>query len=274
MPELPDLEVIREYLTPRLVGVVISEVDVRRPLVLRNLLGDDPVDHLVGRQFSQIQRRGKFIILSLDSGVALVIHPMLAGRILYAASSSRHRVRDALVVRLEDGSELRYHDARDMGKVYLTRDLSLVPNLATLGPEATDPDLTLAVFRRRLRTHRSEIKTVLTNQTFVAGIGNAYADEICWRAGLYPFRRRASLTPAEVAALYRAVRSVLSEAVATLSSRQAEATVGELRDFLAVHGRAGQPCPRCGTAISEVKRARRATHFCRNCQPGLLVGGR
>jgi len=178
------------------------------------------------------------------------------------------------VLSLEDSSELCYHDAKDMGKVYLTRDLSQVPDLITLGPEATSPDLTLDEFRGRLRAYHGEIKRVLTTQTFVAGIGNAYADEICWRARLYPFRRRASLTADEVAALYAALRGVLAEAIELLSGRQDEAVAGEIRDFLAVHGRAGQPCPRCGTAISEVKRARRATHFCRNCQPGLLVGGR
>jgi formamidopyrimidine-DNA glycosylase len=274
MPELPDLEIIRDYLAPRVVGLTIAGAQVRRPLVMRNLLGDDPVDHLIGRTFSGVGRKGKFLLFSLDDGVTLVIHPMLAGRIRHGPPSPRHRARDALVLLLGDGSELRYHDAKDMGKVYLTDDLSRVPDLTTLGPEATSPDLTLEEFRARLREYHGEIKRILTTQTFVAGIGNAYADEICWRARLYPFRRRASLTPDEVAELYAALRAVLAEAIELLSNRQEEAIAGELRDFLAVHGRPGQPCPRCGTAISEVKRTRRATHFCRNCQPGLLVGGR
>lgn len=274
MPELPELEVLREYLSPRLVGASIVSAEVRRPLVLRNLLGGNAADHLIGAEFSGIERRGKFLLFTLSSGVTLVIHPMLAGRIRHSAPQPRHRVRDALVLRLDDNTELCYYDAKDMGKVYLTRDLSQVPNLARLGPEATDPSLTLEEFRRRLQAHRSEIKTVLTTQSFVAGIGNAYADEICWRAGLYPFRRRASLTPDEIATLHQAVRAVLTEAIETLSSCQDGVVDVEKREFLAVHGRAGQPCPRCGTAISEVKRARRATHFCRNCQPGLLVGGR
>jgi formamidopyrimidine-DNA glycosylase len=274
MPELPDLEVIRDYLAPRVVGVTIAAAQVRRPLVMRNLLGGDPADHLIGRTVTAVKRRGKFLLFSLDNGVTLVIHPMLAGRIRHGTPSPRHRVRDALVLRLGDGSELRYHDAKDMGKVYLTADLGQVPDLITLGPDATSPDLTLEEFRGRLRAYHGEIKRILTTQTFVAGIGNAYADEICWRARLYPFRRRASLTPDEVHELYTALRAVLAEAVELLSNRQEEAVAGELRDFLAVHGRAGQPCPHCGTAISEVRRARRATHFCRNCQPGLLVGGR
>jgi formamidopyrimidine-DNA glycosylase len=160
-----------------------------------------------------------------------------------------------------------------MGKVYLAADLSRVPAYDRQGPEATDPGLTLDAFRERLRRRRAEIKDVLTSQTFLAGIGSAYADEICWRAGLYPFRRRRSLSDEEVARLYEAVRTVLREATAALRERVGEAIDVEVRDFLAVHGKAGQPCPRCGNPIREVKRGRRPTHFCRACQPGLMVGG-
>lgn len=274
MPELPDLEVIREFLASRIVGVPIVSAQVRRPIVVRNLLSGDAADHLVGRRFTDAGRRGKFLLLPLDDGATLVIHPMLAGRIRYGEPLPRHRARDALVLRLADGHELRYHDAKDMGKVYLTDDLAQVPTFASQGPEATDSNLTLEAFRQRLRQHRGEIKGVLTNQTFVAGIGNAYADEICWRAGLYPFRRRPSLTDDEVARLHSALRAVLTEAIETLRARMGDATDAEVRDFLAVHSKAGQPCPRCGSPISEVKRARRATNFCRTCQPGLMIGRR
>jgi len=274
MPELPDLEVIREFLAPRIVGVPIVSVQVRRPIVVRNLLSGDVADHLAGRRFTDVGRRGKFLLLPLDDGATLVINPMLAGRIRYGQPLPRHRARDALVLRLADGRELRYHDAKDMGKVYLTDDLTQVPSFTSQGPEATDPDLTLEVFGQRLGRHRGEIKGVLTNQTFVAGIGNAYADEICWHAGLYPFRRRPSLTDDEVARLHSALRTVLAEAIETLRARVGDAIDVEVRDFLAVHGKAGQPCPRCGRPISEVKRARRATNFCRTCQPGLMIGRR
>jgi formamidopyrimidine-DNA glycosylase len=284
MPELPDLEVIREFLAPRLVDVSIETVQVRRPLIVRNLLDGDPsgsgpsgqslAGHLVGRRFTAVSRRGKFLLLTLDSGATLVINPMLAGRIRYGEPLPRHRTRDALVLRLADGHELRYHDVKDMGKVYLADDLTQVPTFASQGPEATDPALALEVFRQRLRPHRGEIKGVLTDQTFVAGIGNAYADEICWRAGLYPFRRRPSLSDDDVARLYVAMRAVFTEAMATLRTRVGEAIDVEVRDFLVVHGKAGQPCPRCGTPISEVTRQLRATHFCRTCQPGLMVARR
>lgn len=272
MPELPDLEIIREFLAPRVVDVSIESAQVRRPIVVRNLLGGDLSDHLVDRRFIDVDRRGKFLLLPLDSGATLVINPMLAGRIRYGQPLSRHRTRDVLVLRLADGHELRYHDAKDMGKVYLTDELAQVPAFTKQGPEATDMALTLEVFRQRLRRYPGAIKGVLTNQTFVAGIGNAYSNEICWRAGLYPFRDRPSLTDAEVSRLYTAMRAVLTEAIETLRTRVGDAIDVEVRDFLAIHGKAGQPCPACGSGISEVKWARRKTNFCRRCQPGLSIG--
>jgi len=271
MPELPDLEVVRQYLAPRISDVAIEVADVRRPLLVRNLLGGDAAEYLKGRRFTGARRRGKFLLLPLDDGTSMVINPMLAGRLRYGKPLGRHRKRDALVLRLAGGCELRYHDAKDMGKIYLTSDLDQIPTFATLGPDANDPELSLDLFRERLRRHRGEIKGVLTNQTFVAGIGNAYADEICWWAGIYPFRRRPTLSDEEVARLHGAMRTVLAEAIDILRERVGEAIDVEVRDFLSVHGRAGQPCPRCASDISKVTRSRRTTNFCRTCQPGLMI---
>ncbi len=274
MPELPDLEVIREYLALRLPGVVITAAEVRRPLVVRHLLEGEPAEHLVGRQIVEVMRRGKFLVLPLDAGTFVVINPMLAGRLRYGEPLGRDRTRDALILTLADGHELRYHDAKDMGKVYVVGELAQVPTYAELGPDATDPDLDLDQFRQRLRRHHGEIKGILTNQAFLAGIGNAYADEILWQAGLYPFRRRPSLDEEEVARLYASLRSTLADAIETLRQRVGDQIDVEVRDFLAVHGRGGEPCPRCGSAISQVTRQRRTTSFCRQCQPGLMVSRR
>ena len=273
MPELPDLEVIREFLDSRLSGVAISAVEVRRPLVVRNLLGGELAHHLLSQRFAGANRRGKFLLLPLEGGASLVINPMLAGRLRYGDPLAKHRKRDVLMLGLVDGHELRYHDAKDMGKIYLTTDLNQVPTFAELGPDALDPDLTLKVFGQRLRRHHGEIKGILTNQKFVAGIGNAYADEICWRAGLYPFRRRPSLNDQEQETLFQAMRDELSKAIATLREQVGSEIHVEVRSFLAVHGKAGQPCPRCSNAISKVTRSRRTTNFCRTCQPGLMTGG-
>ena len=274
MPELPDLEVIREYMDPRLAGVAIAAAEVRRPLVVRNLLGGQPAEQLSGRRFAGARRRGKFLLLPFEDGATVAINPMLLGRVRLGPPLDRHRTRDALVLRLDDGQELRYHDAKDMGKVYLVSNLAQVPTFDEMGPDATAPELTLDVFLQRLRRHTGELKGTLTNQAFVAGIGNAYADEILWHAQIYPFRRRPTLDAEELARLYNSTRTVLFEAIETLRQRVGDAIDVEVRGFLAVHGKAGQPCSRCGTTISRVTRDRRDTDFCRQCQPGLMVAGR
>jgi formamidopyrimidine-DNA glycosylase len=271
MPELPDLEIIREYLAPRLPGVAVTGVDTPRPLIVRNLAGGEPADALPGRRFTGVARRGKNLLLSLDSGVTIVITPMLAGRIRYAAPLGKKRVRDALILSLDNGMELRYHDAKDMGKVYIVADLNQAPGMMEMGPEADDPALTREVFRERLKKHQGEIKGVLTNQRFVAGIGNAYADEILWCAAIYPMRRRASLSEQEVERLYNCMRIALQRAVETLRERVGDRIDVEVRDFLAIHGKDDGECPRCGGRISTITYERSTTYFCRNCQPGLMV---
>jgi formamidopyrimidine-DNA glycosylase len=277
MPELPDLEVIREVLLSRLVGEHIVSADVRRPIIVRDMTGrdwpslGDWTNLLTGKRFTDVSRRGKFLLLALDGDLFLVINPMLAGRLRYGAPLAKDRTRDALVLRLASGNELRYNDQADMGKIYLTADVNAVPAFAEQGPDADDPALTLELFQQRLKRHTGEIKGALTNQAFVAGIGNAYADEILWCARIYPFRRRASLSQTEIERLYMCMRTVLAKAVETLRERVGERIEVEVRDFLAVHNRTGESCPRCGNTISEVKREKRVTNFCRACQPGLMV---
>jgi len=271
MPELPDLEVARTLLAHYVVGLTVETVDVRRPIVVRNLLGGEIAGHLAGRRLVNVRRRGKYLLFALDDGCCLVVNPMAAGRIHYRDPPPRRPARDVLVLGLSNGRELCYHDGRLMGKVYLTDRLDRVPTFSTLGPEATDPALTLESFRVRLGREQGELKQVLSRQSFVAGIGSTYADEILWQAGLYPFRRRASLSDEETARLYAAMREVLDAAIERTRAHVGEEIDLEARPGLSVHGRAGEPCPRCGGTISEVKHARQVTHFCRTCQPGLLL---
>jgi formamidopyrimidine-DNA glycosylase len=134
------------------------------------------------------------------------------------------------------------------------------------GPDADSPELTLEVWRDRIRRHPGELKPLLRNQSFVAGIGNAYSDEILHAARLSPFRKRSTLAPEEIDELYRATRSVLASAVEVLRERVPPRFETQVRDFLAVHRRGGQPCPRCGTRISEVSSRSEATSWCRGCQ--------
>ncbi len=273
MPELPDLEVVKEYLQARLPGQRVETVELLRPIVVRNLTADDLASSLVGKEIIAVSRRGKFLLLDLEDGERLVINPMLAGRLQYCQPRERRRAKTFLLLHLSGGMDLRYVDDKAMGKIYLTRETDLVPGFGTQGPEALDPQLTFEAFEKRLRQRRGEIKGILTNQAFLAGIGNAYADEILFRAGLYPFRKRPSLSAEEVERLYRAIPSVLSDAIITLRERVGDEIRVEVRDFLEVHGKGGLPCPCCGTIISEIKARGRLTNFCRTCQPGRMIGG-
>jgi formamidopyrimidine-DNA glycosylase len=273
VPELPDLEVIGEYLRGVLPGQQIEGAEVLRPLVVRNLLSDDAVSVLKGQSFTGVRRRGKFLLFDLGSGQTIVINPMLAGRLDYCPPDKRRAARTVLVLHLSSGSELRYVDAKSMGKVYLTPDENLVPRFAGQGPEPLDPDLTLDAFRQRLRARHGEIKGLLTNQTVLAGIGNAYVDEILFEAGIYPFRKRPSLSAGEMECLFDAMRRVLLEAVLVLRERVGDDIDVEIRDFLKVHGKGGEPCPCCGAPISEITARNRLTNFCRKCQPGRMIKG-
>ena len=274
MPELPDLTVVKEYLQRNIVGQAIVGAEMVRPTVLRDLTGEGLAEALVGRRFTDVQRRGKFLILTLDDGARyLVINPMLAGRLQHVCPQVKRRKRTYIVLSLPDGKELRYTNARSMGKLYITDDPESVPGLQELGPDALEPDLTLDVFVQRLRRCRTQIKGLLGRQSFVAGIGNAYADEILFQAGIYPFRKCTGLSGEEMERIYWAMREVLTEALEVVRERMGE-DIGreeEIRDFLQVHRKGGQPCPVCGTPISEITAQRRVTSFCRKCQPGSLV---
>jgi formamidopyrimidine-DNA glycosylase len=168
-----------------------------------------------------------------------------------------------------------------MGQLYLTRDLAQVPDYAGMGPEALE--ISLDDFRarlskmpgapRRVRAYRGEIKGLLTRSEFVAGIGNAYADEILWAARLHPYRRRTQLTPEEIDRLYEAMRATLLDAIEKVRAEMGDDIHRKPRDFMAVHMKTGEPCPRCGTPISLVGANQRITNFCRTCQPGGLIKG-
>lgn len=268
MPELPDLEIIREILTPELTGQTITAVQVVRPLIVRDLTLQG-FDALTGQTFADVQRRGKILLFPLQSGLTIAVNCKLAGRLQYALPTERRLNKTHVVLRLSNGRDLRYSDRRTMGQIYLTANLESIPGWTEMGPEPFD--LTLEDFIERLKPYRGEIKGVLTRGRVVAGIGNAYSDEICFAARLHPFRKRTSLSDEESIRLYQAMQTVLRDAIATLRERVGTQIHREIRDFLAVHGKSGDTCPACGNVIAEIKAQRRMTNFCRTCQPGGLI---
>jgi formamidopyrimidine-DNA glycosylase len=279
MPELPELEVVCEVLDRRVIGQAVQSVTVIPPggvIVVRDLTHAGFAAALTGAAIRSVRRRGKFLVFdcqNADALLFLVLNPKLTGRLQLTASGAKRHAKTHVVFKLAGGGggELRYYDQKQMGQLYLTRDLDAVPDFAGMGPEALE--ISLDDFRARLKPYRGEIKGVLTRSEFVAGIGNAYADEILWAARIHPYRKRTALTAGEIECLYQAMRETLLDAVSKVREEMGEEIDRKPRDFLAVHMKTGEPCPRCGTTISLVGANQRITNFCRNCQPGGLIKG-
>jgi formamidopyrimidine-DNA glycosylase len=270
VPELPDLTVVAEELQRRISGREVLDAATPTPILVRAT--PDAVASLVGRTVGAPRRRGKFLLLPFErqtkAELLLAANPMLAGRFWLVDPRERVRARTGIRLRLGDDVELRYVDREMLGKLYLVSPDSLdeIPGWAEMGPDADDPGLTLEAFRQRIRRHPGELKPLLRNSRFVAGVGNAYSDEILWAARLAPFRRRSTLSDDDIERLYRAMREVLATAVDRIRESVPPNIENQDRSFLSVHLRGGEPCPRCGRELRQIG-GREATTFCRTCQP-------
>jgi formamidopyrimidine-DNA glycosylase len=291
MPELPDLAILADAFSAALVGRPVLAAEAPGPLTVR---GTPPeLAALVGQRLVRFYRRGKFLWLDFDRD-RVVINAMLTGRLQLAATPSVKKPQKTLFI-LRFGTragpprdtapwtsgaswmppdaatpELRYRDPTQMGKVYLLPagvDRP-VPGAGAdeMGPDADDDGLTLDVWRARIRRHNGELKNLLRNQEFVAGIGNAYSDEILHAARLLPTRKRGTLAPEEIDDLYAATRTTLANAIAVLRDRVPPTFETEVRDFLAVHNKGGQACPRCDARIAQTEAGGFTTSYCRHCQ--------
>ncbi len=274
MPELPELEALRIRLGPRLSDKLITAATVnpKKAHLLRY-----PVDNfaleLPARRITSMTRRGKHLVFALELGGGgstrwLVINPMLGGRFQMVGGDAPVPATEVFTIRIEGRQELRYLDFRDMGRIYWVADCDReVPGWAGVGPEADSVlEMGLDVFRKRLRRFRDELKDLLRNQEFLAGIGNAYSDEILFEARLLPLRRRASLKPAEEETLYEAIPVVLKRAVDAILANPNYDESKQDRSFMSVHMKGGNTCPRCGHRISQIGSNREPLNFCRGCQ--------
>ena len=273
MPELPELEAFRLRLGPRLEGALITGADVspRKGFMFRY-----PVENFEHeapyRRITSVGRRGKHMLFETELAAggdtcSLVINPRLGGRFQLAGDDTPRPQAWVFSLRLEGGGELRYLDFRDMGRLYWVRNLAEVPGFDRLGPEADAVEGEgLEAFRKRLRRFRDELKDMLRNQEFVAGVGNAYSDEILWEAKLLPLRRRSSLKPEDEEALFHAMPKVLKAAVEAILAKPDYDESRQDRSFMAVHMKGGKSCPRCGHRISQLGSNREPVNFCRGCQ--------
>ena len=271
MPEAPDLEIIKDYLNDAVTGRKVDAARVLKPTVVRSLHADFAED-VQGRRLESVERRGKFLLASFSGGASLVVNPMLTGAFQHCQSSDKLFKRGCFVITLSDGWDLRYLDQRQMGRVYYVDEQAMahVPNLADQGPDVLD-DVTLEEFEELLRPFHGEMKGILTRGRVLSGIGNAYSDEILFEAGIYPFRKKRDLSEDERRRLLEAAPAVVRWAMEELRPRVGSNIHRKIRDFLRVHNKGGEPCPRCGTAITQIGSNQRITSYCRRCQPGLLL---
>jgi DNA-formamidopyrimidine glycosylase len=273
VPELPEVEALTADLRERAAGRVIDRADVAEISVLKTY--DPPLTALRGQTVAGAGRYGKFLDLVTDGQLHLIVHLARAGWLRWRDSLPEQPPRPgkgplAFRLRFTDGSgfDLTEAGSRKRLAVYLVADPAAVPGIASLGPDPLEDAFTPAALAAIVAGRRMQIKGVLRDQSVIAGIGNAYSDEVLHAAKMSPFRLAASLTPDEVAELHAVIVSTLREAIARSAGLAASDLKAEKKAGLRVHGRAGQPCPVCGDTVREVSFADSALQYCPTCQTG------
>jgi formamidopyrimidine-DNA glycosylase len=282
MPELPEVETVRTSLEAAIVGRSIRELRVG---AFKGVVGDEDPDsvaaRLSGRRIVGLRRRGKYLIVHLEDGTSLLIHLRMTGNLVHLDPGSAPVRFEHLAIVLDDGSELRFADQRKFGRVLHVSEAELASLDARLGPEPLSPRFTADGLARSLERRSGRLKSVLLDQSLVAGLGNIYVDEALFRARLHPLRDANGLSSDEVRRLHHAIRAVLREGLTNRgtsfsSFRDGHGASGSNQHNLRVYGRgdSGDPCPRCGGPIVRLTVGGRGSHVCPRCQPAVASSGR
>ncbi len=274
MPELPEVQIILDALTPLVLRQTIIDVTPLWPPVV------DRPDNILfrqwirGRQIIETSRRGKYMLFHLDDDRWLVLHLRMTGKVRVVAREEPGRPHDRFIFHLANGREWRFEDQRKFGRLYLVEDVSEV--VGKLGPEPLSDAFTSAYLAQKLTRRTAPIKSLLLNQQIVAGIGNIYADEALFQARIHPLRAGGSLTHEELDHLVAALKSVLNQALLEMGTtlrdyRRPDGSVGGFQNRLQVFRRTGEPCPSCGAPIQRIVVGGRSTHFCPREQQMMAV---
>ena len=274
MPELPETETIARDLDRAITGRRITEVEVTRPDVLREGSPDDLHARTRGRAFVRAWRRAKLVVLDLDSEDRIVVQPRFTGALLLSSGPLPEHEAPYSTVRfaLDDGRDLHYRDIRRLGTVAMMSPSRFAQYSASLGVEPLDPTFTASHLSGLLRGSRQAVKKLLMDQRVLVGVGNIYANEACWRAGIDPSRAARSVAAHEAVALHAGIVGVLTDSIAARGTsfrdyRDASGGRGDFERSLAVYGRGGQPCLRCGARLVETHAIDgRSTVLCAHCQ--------
>ncbi len=274
MPELPEVQTIVNDLNGS--GIVGGQIVKARVFWEATIASPSVVDfpaQIVGRRFQAIRRRGKYIVFQLNDGWVLAVHLRMTGRFSVASSAVKHMPHVQVVLEMSDGRSLCYHDTRKFGRFYLTDRPDRL--LEALGPEPLASGFTSKKLVLAIGNRKRQIKPLLLDQRFIAGLGNIYVDEALWAAGIHPLRRSDTLSTEEICALHRAIRRVLRRGLenrgTTLGRGEGNFySLGSARGAnekqLKVFRRTGQPCLRCGHVVQRIIVGQRSTHLCNECQ--------
>lgn len=274
MPELPEVETVRAGLARLLPGATITGVRLGDyPATLDGITLEAFRAEVAGRRITSVERRAKYLLLRLEGGDAIAVHLRMTGELRVVPAGTTTGKHHRLALELDDERELRFNDVRKFGRVRLLRAADLAALHTTLGPEPLDPELTPETFGARLAGRRRPIKSLLLDQSFLAGIGNIYADEALFAARIHPLRPAGSLSEAEAERLLEAIRAALTDAIrhrgTTLRDyRDALGQAGDNRRYLRIYPLPeGAPCPRCGEPVRRLVVGQRGTKLCPHCQP-------
>lgn len=270
MPELPEVETVKNDLLPLVQGRTFTDVAFFWPKAAQTPNPEEFKRRLVGRAILDITRRGKYIIFRLTDGEFLLVHLRMTGQLLFRKGTDTPDRYTHTVLKLDEGHELRFADLRKFGALWLVRDPEEV--VGDLGPEPFSEEFTPEYLANGMARRSSPIKAALLDQNFIAGIGNIYADETLFEARIHPARKANSLSQDETNRLYNAIKSVLTRGIANRGTSLQDYTdafgrEGHNQEQLRVFRRKGLPCPNCGTPIVRATQGGRGTFFCPVDQP-------
>jgi formamidopyrimidine-DNA glycosylase len=271
LPELPEVEMVRRTIAPHIAGRVVKATQVLWPGTLAQMTPELFDERLVGACFCTVVRRGKYLGLALENGAYLVIHLRMTGRLLARPLESAHESHLRVLLLLDDNTTLRFVDQRKFGRIYWEANMDEYMRIAHVGPEPLTDEFTTEVLATALAGSKMKVKARLLDQNRIAGLGNIYADESLFRAGIHPERLAGSLNEEEVTRLRQAIRTSLLCAIehggTTLRDYvNGDGRSGDNQNYLLVYGRAGSSCPNCAGTLERIKVAGRGTVFCPRCQ--------